>query len=219
MRFAKKASLLAVLLAASTSITSLLCQATISRMAPSLANNCHRLADPQAAVAQPASPPARTAATITADAVIMNSRSFGIPFASMRLAPSQPKSSCWSHAATPNGSCLIANRRKCASFNSRGPMTDCFGSRPARWMLTARPFPGGPMKPQLKVFIDTTKPDVTLACRSRCRGSSDRHIANARRDTDEECTAALRDGRCPAVANRSMCGRCSPRESFLHAQP
>jgi hypothetical protein len=170
MRFAKKASLLAALLAAATSLNVAVGQVPRQTEAVQPGEQLPPLPDPKSAAAQPASPPANAPSAITADAVIMNSRTFGIPF---RVDPvgTQP-AEVQLLVSRGNAEWELLDRQppQVRQFQFKGTDDGLFWFATRTVDASGKPFPGGPMKPQLKVFIDTTKPDVTLAAEADAAG-------------------------------------------------
>ncbi len=173
MRFARKASLIAGLVAVVIPGSAVIGQenpavtAAPSQNLPPLPNP-HSTTPRQASRANQTNP-----TTVTADAVIMNSRSFGIPFnidaagtlpAEVQLLVSRGDSK-WQ--------LLDRKPPQVRQFQFQGTDDGLFWFATRTVDSLGNPFPKGPLKPQLKVFIDTTKPDVSLQVEADASGRVD----------------------------------------------
>jgi hypothetical protein len=107
------------------------------------------------------------------DAVIMNSRTFGIPF-NVDAAGNQPvEVQLLVSRGDSKWELLDRKPPQVKQFRFQGTDDGLFWFATRTVDSLGRPFPSGPLKPQLKVFIDTTKPEVTLNAEADASGRVD----------------------------------------------
>ncbi len=180
--------------------------ATIGQENPAVAANSEQalppLPNPQSAPPASESLRARPHSAVTPDAVIMNSRSFGIPF-NIDSAGNQPKEvQLLVSRGDSNWELLDRKPPQVRQFQFQGTGRRTVLVRDPHGGFAGQSVSQRSAEASVEGLYRHHQTGRHVGCRSGCFRSRGCCHATEGRDTDQECSASLRYGRRPRMADR-----------------